>query len=174
MDNTKRSVIEEKHSNAMLISTVVSMALLTFIFFVYTRLFGQIGAILPLYNALLILSFASFVCAAVFAVFAVKKSEFFVEYSLLCSVLTVCFFAMRGIPFIPAKHAAIVAIALIVLYWVLSFAYHSFWQKISISKTVQNAVIIAFLVIAAALIALFIASLAKMPFFNLWYTDTLY
>lgn len=83
-------------------------------------------------------------------------------------------FAMRGIPFIPAKHAAIVAIALIVLYWVLSFAYHSLWQKISVSKTVQNAVIIAFLVIAAALIALFIVSLAKMPFFNLWYTDTLY
>ncbi|UKI36148.1 MAG: hypothetical protein L6V93_19620 [Clostridiales bacterium] len=43
----------------------------------------------------------------------------------------------------------------------MSFAYHSFWQKISVSKTVQNAVIIAFLVIAAALIALFIVSLAK-------------
>ncbi|UKI36149.1 MAG: hypothetical protein L6V93_19625 [Clostridiales bacterium] len=61
---------------------MVSMALLTFIFFVYTRLFGQMGAILPLYNTLLILSFASFACAAVFAVIAIKKSEFFVEYSL--------------------------------------------------------------------------------------------
>lgn len=76
MDNTRRSVIEEKHSNAMLLSTVVSMALLTFIFFVYTRLFGQMGAILPLYNTLLILSFASFACAAVFAVIAIKKANF--------------------------------------------------------------------------------------------------
>ncbi|MDY5627238.1 MAG: hypothetical protein SPF92_06545 [Clostridia bacterium] len=174
MNNIQKSVLEEKHSNAMLLSTVVSMALLTFIFFVYTRLFGQIGAVLPLYNTLLILSFASWVISAVFAVLSLKKSEFFAEYSLLFSILTVCFFSMRGVPFISAKNAAIVTIALIVLYWVLSFAYHSFWQKFTLSKKAQTALVLAFLAVSAILIVVFIVSLAKMPYFNLWYTKDLY
>lgn len=174
MENTKRNILEEKHSNAMLISTIISMALLTFIFFVYTRLFGQVDAVLPLYNTLLVLSFASWICSAVLTVLTLKKSEFFAEYSLLLSVLAVCFFSMRGIPFISAKNAAIATIALIVLYWVLSFAYHSFFEKFTLSQRTQTVLVTVFLAISAILVAIFIITLSKMPYFSLWYTKDLY
>ncbi|MBE7037934.1 MAG: hypothetical protein E7404_03425 [Ruminococcaceae bacterium] len=170
----KRNILEETHSNVMLLSTAVSMILLTFIFFVYTRFFSQPSAIIPLYNTLLVLSFVSWGVGLIFALISKFKSVCFAEYSILASVMSVLFFTMRGVPFISSKHAAILTIAIIVLYWVISFVYHSFWHKINITKNTLDILTIVFLVIAFVLIAYFIYIASKMPFFSLWYKSTLY
>jgi len=170
----KRNILEETHSNVMLLSTAVSMILLTFIFFVYTRFFSQPDAIIPLYNTLLVLSFVSFGIAVLFSLISKFKNVCFAEYSMLASVMSVMFFTMRGVPFISSKYAAILTIAIIVAYWVISFVYHSFWHKINITKNTLDILTIVFLVIAFVLIAYFIYIASKMPFFSLLYKSTLY
>lgn len=170
----KRNILEETHSNVVLLSTAVSMVLLTFVFFVYTRFFSQADAIIPLYNTLLVLSFASWGLALVFALISKTKNKFFAEFSILASVLAVLFFTMRGVPFITSKYAAILTIAVIVVYWVISFVYHSFWYKINITKKTMDIITIAFVVISLIAIVYFIYLSSKMPFFSLWYKSTLY
>ena len=86
--------------------------------------------ILQTQNAVMVLSVISIVAAVVMAaIVVVTKKKFLLEYIALAVVMAFCFFCIHGVGFVTIKLMKYITAALLIVYLVASFAYHTIVPK---------------------------------------------
>ena len=131
MNNKKVSgfdKINDAHVNRMLISTVVSFALLLILLFVHQS--QMRGLYLETRTATFVMSIiflcigAVLLCVAFFA-----KKGFIYEYAVVALVMAFCFYGIHGVRFLNAQKMKYATSILVGVYFAGSFIYHTYAPK---------------------------------------------
>ena len=162
--------IDEKHSNAALITSTLALAVLTLITFVYNVYFhGTTTSIIAAYNFMLIMSLISFIAGAALIYVASKKDVYCFEYSLFFIILSICFFMMHGVPFPTIKQSIWITVAFVAAFWIASVVIHCFVLPAKyFSKKTVTIVLSAAAVLVLAAIIIYIIIGSRLPGFSLW------
>lgn len=127
MRNNKAKNLKETHTNRLLVSAAVSLTLLVILTLVHR---GQYSNPLFTMNATLVFSvLLAVVAVALACVCFIKDKKYLVEYIALFAVMAFCFYCVHGVGFVGAKLMKYVTAALLGVYFVLTFIYHTFAPK---------------------------------------------
>ncbi len=123
MKVTKTNKLKETHTNRLLVSAGVALALLVALMIVHK---GQYSNPLFTMNGTLVFSILLGLGAVALGIISyMKKKSFLYEYAGLLLVMAFCFYCVHGVAFVNAKLMKYITAAVIGGYFVLSFAYHT-------------------------------------------------
>lgn len=120
--------LSEQHTNRLLVSTVISFALLLILLFVHKAQMN--GFYLETRAATFVMSVIFLVVGIALAAFAIwKKKNYIFEYAFVSLVVAFCFYGIHGVRFLNAQHMKYGTGVLVAVYLVGSFIYHTYAPK---------------------------------------------
>ena len=120
--------LSEQHTNRLLVSTVISFALLLILLFVHNS--QMRGLYLETRTITFVMSIIFAIAGVALVVFAIwKKKNYIFEYAAVSLVVAFCFYGIHGVRFVNAQHMKYGTGILVALYLVGSFIYHTYAPK---------------------------------------------
>lgn len=124
---------EEHQGNLMLIATLITAVSLFALMWVNRSLNIISDSFATTRLTIIGIAIALAVAAVVFFVLSYLKSKTFIEYGVFCILMAICYWGIYGMPFTTANHTAILsslharylAVAVSVIYLVVSLIIHS-------------------------------------------------
>lgn len=125
--------LSEQHTNRLLVSTVISFALLLILLFVHKA--QMRGLYLETRTATFVMSIIFAVIGVALILFAIwKKKNYIFEYAAVALVIAFCFYGIHGVRLLNAQHMKYGTGILVALYLIGSFIYHTYAPKFIAKK----------------------------------------